>query len=86
MGDYFTKNYPPRHHREIFGTYFYMENALLKINHKIMHEWANAVLTPIHKFAITQIHTVAITQKRTVMQGCANFVRKYGHINTKTVM
>ena len=55
-----------------------MENALLKINHKIMHEWADAVLTPIN--------TVAITPNRTVVQGCANIVRTYRHTNTKTVM
>ena len=77
MGCYFTKHHPPHHHREICATYLYMANALLKIDHKIVHEWANAVLTPIH--------TVAITPNRTVLQGCANVVRTYGHTNTKTV-
>ena len=75
MGDYFTKNQPPHHHREICATYLHMENSLLKIDHKIVHEWSNAVLTPIH--------TVATTPNRTFLQGCANFVCTYGHTNTK---
>ena len=62
-----------------------MENSLLKIDHKIVHEWANAVLTPILAVAITQIHTVAITLNRTVLQECANIVRTYGHTNITTV-
>ena len=78
MGDYFTKHHPPHHHREICATYLYMENALLRIDHKIVHEWANDVLTPIH--------TVAITLNPTVVQGCDNFVCTYGHTNTTTVM
>ena len=85
MGDYLTKNYPPYHHREICATYLYMANALLKIDHKIVHEWANAVLTPIHSVAITPIYTVAITPNHNVLQGCANSVRTYGHTNTTTV-
>ena len=51
-----------------------MENALPKIDHKIVQKWANAVLTPIHKVAITTIHTVAIMPNRTVLQGCANII------------
>ena len=66
--------------------YLYMANALLKINYKIVKKWSNAVLTPIHTVAVTPIHTVAITQNLTVMQGCANVVRTYGHTNNKTVM
>ena len=67
MGYYFTKHYPPYHHREICSMCFYMENSLLQINHKIVHEWANAVLT--------KIYTAAITPNHTILQGCANFVR-----------
>ena len=85
MGDYFTIHHPPHHHREIRDTYLYMENALLKIDQKIVHKWANAVLTPIHTVAVTPVHTVAIRQNRTVLQGCANVVRTYGHANTKIV-
>ena len=55
----------------------YMENAIIKINHKIVHKWANAMLTSIHTVGITPIHTVAITQNRTVLQGCGNVVRTY---------
>ena len=62
-----------------------MANALLKIDHKIVHKWANAVLTPIHTVAITPIHTVAITPNRTVVQGFSNGERTYGHTNTTTV-
>ena len=69
MGDYFQKHHPPHHHREISATYLYMENALLNIYQKIMHKWANAVITPIH--------TVASTPKSTVVQGCDNAVRTY---------
>ena len=94
MGVSFKKHHPPHHHKEICATYLYMENALLKIDHKIVHKWANAVLTPTHTVAVTPIHTVAvkpihtvaITQNRTVQQGCANVVCTYGHTNTKTVM
>ena len=86
MGDYFTKHHPPHQHREIRATYLYMANALLKINHKIVHKWANYVLTSIHTVAVTPIHTVSIMQNRTVLQGCANVVRTHGHIYTKTVM
>ena len=59
-----------------------MENDLLKIDHKIVHEWANAVLTPIHTVEITPIHTVAIMPNRTVLQGCANVV--YTYVRTYT--
>ena len=85
MGDYFTKYHPPHHHREIRATYLYMANALLKTDQIIVHKWANAVLTPIHKVAVTPVHTVTIRQNRTVLRGCANVIRTYGHINTKTV-
>ena len=61
-GDYFTKHHPPHHHKYIRATYLYMANALLKINHKIVHECANDVLMPIHTVAITPINTVAITK------------------------
>ena len=54
-----------------------MANAILKINHKIVHKWANAVLTPIHMVAVTPIHMVAITKNCTVMQGCDNAVCMY---------
>ena len=86
MGNYFTKYFPPHHHREICAKYLYMANSLLKIDHNIVHKWANAVLTPIHTVAFTPVHMVAIRQNRTVIQGCANVVRTYGHTNTKTVM
>ena len=85
MGGYFTKHHPPYHHREIRNTYLYMANDLLKMHHKIVHEWANAVLKPIHTVTIMPIHTVAITPNRTDLQGCANAVRAYGHTNTKKV-
>ena len=85
MGDYFTKHRPPHHHRENFATYLYIENALIKTDQKIVQKWSNAVLTPIHTVAVTPVHTVAISKNHTVMQGCANFVRTYGHTNTKTV-
>ena len=85
MGDNFTKHHPPHHHREIYATYLYMENALLKIDHQIVHKWANAVLTPIHTVAATPIHTVTITKNRTVLQGCDNAVHTYGKTNIKTV-
>ena len=52
-----------------------MENALLKTNQKIVHKWANAVLTPIHTVAVMPVHTLAIKQNRTVLQGCDNVVR-----------
>ena len=62
-----------------------MANALLKIDQKIVHKWANAVLTPIHTVAVMLVHTVAIRENRTVLQGCVNVVHTYGHTNTKTV-
>ena len=85
MGDYFTKHHPPHHPREIRATYLYMANALLKMDQKIVHKWADAVLTPIHTVAVTPVHTVAIKKNRTVLQGCANIVHTYRHTNTKTV-
>ena len=85
MGGCFTKNHPPHHHRGIHAMYLYMENALLKIDHKIVHKWANAVLTPIHTVSVTPVHTVAIKKKHTVLKECANVVRTYGHTNTKIV-
>ena len=86
MGDYSTKYHPPHHHRGICATYLYMEDALLKIDHTIVHIWANSVLMPIHMVAVTPIHTVAITQNRTVLKGCYNVVHMYGHTDIKTLM
>ena len=60
MGNYFTKHHPPHHHREICAMYLYMTNDLPKIDHKIVHKWANAMLTQIHTVAVTPVHTVAI--------------------------
>ena len=54
-----------------------MVNALLKIDHKIVHEYSNAALTPIYM--------VAVTPNRTVVQGCDNAVYTYRHTNTTTV-
>ena len=85
MGDYFTKHHQPHNHRGFCATYLYMVNNILEIDHKIVHEWVNDVLTPIHTVEITPIHTVEITPYRTVLQRCANVVRTYGHTNTKTV-
>ena len=85
MGDYFTKHHQPHHHREIHAIYLYMANSLLKIYQKIVHKWANAVLTPIHTVSVTPVHTVSINQNRTVLQGCVNFVHTYRYTNTKTV-
>ena len=85
MRDYFTKHHPPHHQKEICATYLYMENALIKIDHNIVHKWANVVLTSIHTVAVTPVHTVAIKQNRTVLQGFSNVVRTYGRKNTKTV-
>ena len=62
-----------------------MANDLLKIDQNIVHKWANYVLTPIHTAAVTPVHTVATRQNRTVLQGCANVLRPYGHTNTKKV-
>ena len=85
MGDYFQKHHPPHHHREICAKYLYMPNDLLKIDHKIVHKWANAMLTPIHTVAVTPVHMVSIRENLTVLQGCDNVVRTYVHTNTKTV-
>ena len=60
-----------------------MANALLKTDQKIVHKWANAVLTPIHTGTVTPVHTVAIRQNRTVMQGCANAVHTYVRTDTQ---
>ena len=62
-----------------------MENSLLKINRKIVHRWANAMLMPIHTDIFMPIHTVAMTQNHSVLQGCDNVIRTYEHTNTKTV-
>ena len=80
------KHHPPHHHSKICATYSYMENDLLIIDHKILHNWANAVLTPIRMVVIMPIHTVAITQSCTVLQGCVNVVRMYRDTNTTTVI
>ena len=85
MGGCFTKHHPPHNHREICATYFYMENALLKIDNKIVHKWANAVLTPIHTVSITLIHTVTIMQNRNVLQGCDNAVQTHKYQNSNVV-
>ena len=63
-----------------------MPNALLKIDQNIVHKWANAALKPVHTVTVTPVHTVAIRQNRNVLQGCANVVRTYEQINTKTVI
>ena len=85
MGEYFTKHHPRHHHTEIRATYLYMENALLKIDQKIVHKWANAVLMPIHTVAFIPVHTVAIRKNHNVLQGCANGVHMYVNTSTKTV-
>ena len=46
-----------------------MVNALLKIDHKIVQEWANAVLIPNHMVVLAPNHTF--------LQGCANVVCTY---------
>ena len=58
MGDYFTKHHPPRHYRYICANYLYISNALLKINHKVVQEWENSVLTPNHTVALKPNHKV----------------------------
>ena len=77
MRDQFTKNHPPNNHIENYCYLFYMVHALLKINHEVVQEWANAVLMPNHTFVITPNHTV--------LQGCSNFVRMYRHTDTTTL-
>ena len=57
----------------------------LKIDHKIMQKWTNAVLTPIHTVAIKLTHKVAIMPKCNVLKGCANVIRMYRHKNTTIV-
>ena len=86
MGRYFMKHHQPHQHMEISATYFYMANFLLKIDHKIVHKWPNAVLKKINKVTIIPIHMVAIRPNRTVLQGCANVVHTYGHKNTKSTI
>ena len=86
MGNYFTKHHPPHHHREIWPTYLYTANALLKIYQMILYKWGKAVLMPIHTVAVTPVHTVPINQNLTVLQGCVNVLHTYRHKNTKTVM
>ena len=44
LGYYLTKNHPPHHHKEIRLTYLYMTNAIFKLNHAVVQEWANDVL------------------------------------------
>ena len=85
MGECSKKHQSPHHHKEIRATYLYMENTLLKINHKIVNKWSNAVLTPIYMVLFMPIHMVAITPDHTVLQGCANVVRRYKHTNITTV-
>ena len=65
-----------------------MAKALLKIDHKIVHEWDNYVLTPIYTVEIKSIHTVAIMPNRTVVQGCDNSVYRqtYKHQNRNVVI
>ena len=77
MGDYFIEHNLPHHHREFCATYFYMANEILKIDHKVMQEWANSVLTPNH--------TVALTPNHKVVQDCDNVVRKCGHTKPTTL-
>ena len=61
-----------------------MANALLKIDHKIVHKCSNAVLTPIHTVAVAPVHTVAIRENRTVLQGCTNAVHNYVRTYVRT--
>ena len=58
--------------------HYSMVNYLLKIDHKVVQEWANYVLTPNH--------TVVIMPNNKVVQGCANVVRTYRHTKPTTVM
>ena len=58
MGDYFTRHHPPHQHREICVTYLYVANSLFKLDHKIVHEWSNATITPIHTVETTPNRTV----------------------------
>ena len=57
-----------------------MANGLFKIDHKIVHNWANSVLTLIHTVAVTLIHTVAIRQ--TVLF-CKGVLMPYIHTDKK---
>ena len=54
-----------------------MVNSPLKIYHKVVQEWENDVLTPNHRVLLTKNHTV--------VQGCANVIRTYGHTKRTTV-
>ena len=76
IGDYFTKHHPPYLHREICATYLYMVNVLLKIDHKVVQEWENAVLTPNYM--------VVLRSNYKVVQGWANVVCMYRHTKTTT--
>ena len=69
MGDYFTKHHQPHHNKEIWATYIYMENVILKLNHMVVQERSNAILKINH----------------TVLQGCANGVHTYGQKKFPTV-
>ena len=73
MEDYFTKHHPPHHHEKIWATYLYMENAILKLNHKIVQGWENDVLKINHL----------------VVQGCVDvvymYIRTYEHSKLPTV-
>ena len=62
-----------------------MANTLLKIDYKIVHKWANTVLTPIHTVAITPLHMVEIPKNLTVLKGYDNVIHTYIHKNTKTL-
>ena len=48
-GDYFTKNHPPRHHKEIQSTYLYMENYILKLNPTVVQGCVDVVRMYEHK-------------------------------------
>ena len=59
------------------ATYLYVVNTLLKIDHKVVQEWANVVFTPNH--------TVLLTPNHTVVQGCDNAVHMYVYTKPITV-
>ena len=73
MGNHFTEHHRPHHRKEIFATYLYMANAILKTDNKVVQEWENAIITPIYMVSLTQNHR------------CVNVMRAYGHTNTITV-
>ena len=78
MGDYLTKHHPPYQHIEIHATYLYMENTLLKIDQKFVHEWENSLLL--------SNHTVVLTPNHTVLQGYINVICTYGNTKPTTAM